>query len=30
VIVDEEAGAQLAHADYYRYAWANRFDWEKF
>ena len=30
VIVDEDAAAQLAHADYYRYAWANRFDWEKF
>ena len=24
VIVDEEAAAQLEHADYYRYAWANR------
>jgi len=24
VIVDEEAAAQLAHADYYRYAWENR------
>jgi len=30
VIVDEAAGAQLVHADYYRYAWDNRFDWEKF
>lgn len=30
VIVDEDAASQLAHADYYRYAWANRFDWEKF
>jgi len=30
VIVDEAAGSQLAHADYYRYAWDNRFDWEKF
>jgi glucosamine-6-phosphate deaminase len=29
VIVDEAAGAQLEHADYYRYAWANRFDWER-
>jgi glucosamine-6-phosphate deaminase len=24
VIVDEDAAAHLAHADYYRYAWANR------
>jgi len=30
VIVDEEAAAELAHADYYRYAWENRFDWERF
>jgi len=30
VIVDEAAGAQLVHADYYRYAWDNRFDWERF
>jgi glucosamine-6-phosphate deaminase len=29
VIVDEAAGSQLVHADYYRYAWANRLDWEK-
>jgi len=29
VILDEEAAAGLAHADYYRYAWENRFDWEK-
>jgi len=29
VIVDEAAGSRLAHADYYRYAWANRLDWEK-
>lgn len=28
VIVDEAAGSQLAHADYYRYAWSSRFDWE--
>ena len=30
VIVDEAAGARLANADYYRYAWDNRFDWERF
>jgi glucosamine-6-phosphate deaminase len=30
VIVDEAAATGLAHADYYRQAWANRFDWEKF
>ena len=24
VIVDEAAAAELVHADYYRYAWANR------
>jgi glucosamine-6-phosphate deaminase len=30
VIVDEAAGADLVHADYYRYAWDNRFDWERF
>jgi len=29
VIVDEAAGSRLVHADYYRYAWANRLDWEK-
>ncbi|MBU1588628.1 MAG: glucosamine-6-phosphate deaminase [Actinobacteria bacterium] len=29
VIVDEEAAADLEFADYYRYAWANRLDWEK-
>ena len=29
VIVDEAAGSQLVHAAYYRYAWANRLDWEK-
>jgi glucosamine-6-phosphate deaminase len=29
VIVDEAAGAELEHADYYRYAWDNRFDWER-
>ena len=28
VIVDEAAASRLAHADYYRYAWANRFPWE--
>jgi len=30
VIVDEDAAVGLAHADYYRHAWANRFDWERF
>ena len=29
VILDEDAAAQLAHADYYRYAWDNRFEWER-
>jgi len=29
VIVDEDAAAGLAHADYYRYAWDNRFSWER-
>ena len=29
VIVDEAAGAQLGNADYYRYAWAQRLDWER-
>ncbi len=29
VIVDEEAAADLEFADYYRYAWANRLDWER-
>ena len=29
VIVDEEAAAELEFADYYRYAWANRLDWER-
>ena len=29
VIVDEAAASRLEHADYYRYAWANRLDWEK-
>jgi glucosamine-6-phosphate deaminase len=29
VIVDEAAASGLAHADYYRYAWANRLDWER-
>jgi glucosamine-6-phosphate deaminase len=29
VIVDEAAASQLAHADYYRSAWANRFPWER-
>jgi len=30
VIVDEAAATGLANADYYRHAWANRFDWERF
>jgi len=30
VIVDEAAASGLANADYYRHAWANRFDWERF
>ncbi|CAN5508027.1 glucosamine-6-phosphate deaminase [soil metagenome] len=29
VIVDEAAATHLAYADYYRYAWANRLDWER-
>lgn len=29
VIVDEPAAARLANADYYRYAWNSRFDWER-
>ncbi|TBN57732.1 glucosamine-6-phosphate deaminase [Glaciihabitans arcticus] len=29
VILDEDAAADLEHADYYRYAWDNRFDWER-
>ena len=29
VILDEEAASQLEHADYYRYAWDNRLDWER-
>lgn len=29
VIVDEDAAAELEFADYYRYAWANRLDWER-
>lgn len=29
VILDEEAAAGLQHADYYRYAWDNRLDWER-
>jgi glucosamine-6-phosphate deaminase len=29
VVVDEAAAAGLVHADYYRYAWANRLDWER-
>ncbi|MEP6480055.1 MAG: glucosamine-6-phosphate deaminase [Rhodoglobus sp.] len=30
VILDEAAAAKLRFADYYRYAWANRLDWERF
>jgi len=30
VIVDEAAAAHLQHADYYRYAWANRPEWARF
>ena len=29
VIVDEAAAALLVNADYYRYAWDNRLDWER-
>ncbi|MEO8262408.1 MAG: glucosamine-6-phosphate deaminase [Pseudolysinimonas sp.] len=29
VIVDEPAAAQLAHADYYRFAWDNRLEFER-
>jgi glucosamine-6-phosphate deaminase len=29
VIVDDAAAANLAHADYYRYAWDHRLDWER-
>lgn len=29
VIVDEAAASQLRYADYYRYAWAHRLDWER-
>lgn len=29
VIVDEAAASRLVHADYYRYAWAHRLDWER-
>ena len=29
VIVDGAAGAQLENADYYRYAWQHRLDWER-
>jgi glucosamine-6-phosphate deaminase len=28
VIVDEGAASRLAHAEYYRHAWANRFSWD--
>ncbi|HEY8911878.1 glucosamine-6-phosphate deaminase [Lacisediminihabitans sp.] len=28
VLVDEEAASALANVDYYRYAWANKPDWE--
>jgi glucosamine-6-phosphate deaminase len=29
VIVDEAAGSRLDYADYYRFAWEHRLDWEK-
>jgi glucosamine-6-phosphate deaminase len=29
VIIDEPAAAQLAYADYYRFAWDNRLDFER-
>jgi glucosamine-6-phosphate deaminase len=29
VIVDEAAGSKLKYAEYYRYAWDHRLDWEK-
>ncbi len=29
VIVDEAAASGLEHADYYRYAWEHRLDWER-
>lgn len=29
VIVDEAAGAKLAHRDYYRFAWDNRLSFER-
>lgn len=29
VIVDEAAAAELAYAEYYRYAWEHRLDWER-
>ena len=29
VIVDEAAASKLQYADYYRYAWANRLEWER-
>ncbi|MBG6055755.1 glucosamine-6-phosphate deaminase [Salinibacterium sp. CAN_S4] len=29
VIVDDAAAAELEHADYYRYAWNNRPEWER-
>lgn len=29
VIVDEAAAAKLVYADYYRYAWENRLEWER-
>lgn len=28
VVVDEAAASELEHADYYRYAWANKPDWQ--
>ena len=29
VIVDEAAGSRLSNTEYYRHAWASRFDWER-
>ena len=29
VIVDEAAASRLRHADYYRFAWDNRLDFER-
>jgi glucosamine-6-phosphate deaminase len=29
VIVDDAAASELQYADYYRYAWDNRLEWER-